>query len=859
MKTPLHALAVSLALAFTATAPAQELDPLPVWQRLVEAEVALTIEKDLERAEQLLANVSAMVGRVGDDGRRAEIEKQLVELTAALQNAKEDEETGPSLREWLLIHLGKRDFTTIRDAGSSASRSVADMLAERAYPSPDVESSAIDALIYGDPGAGVALAGRLIDRKAPGDMNLAARLVKAYVESNSVVEMRDGSRRWADPRWRDLLVALLADPDVSRDADAATTVGQTVEHTISFRVVDEILVDAVIEALPRLPEQSALLTGRSVRGTPDVIGAIDEAMLRTGSPDEAAFAAERLALRDDATPLAAFDEHADVRVRREVARSLTKRRDTRNVVLVPPYTPRQRGALARLVTDADVTTRALATRGAVGAPDALTKETWLALATDAELDVRVEVAQFPFGHAWTRDVLVAVIEASDEPVVARTVDGRLRTAEAVVPCDVIDARLTHRSQPCATVSPDDVDRIRGRMWWDVPAFVTWYVNGDEVRARRHVASMVTLGRNPDLIRVSDRTLADFYARVWTATDGNAGPLPLEAFTDVALALALDESLPWTLRWDGIAALSGRSARQPVQALPSVERRRDLTFADRRDVFTAIISDPASAQVEGAPNDVRWLLTGEDGNRMILAAWTNDGPPEHPLLAASLSIAESHPRAVELAERIVELGDACAEGVRLTAIAVLIHHGRASDELVDEVLMTTRDEHFLEKAAAVVARSPDPDRFSSLAKLLTDDGIDRRVAEAALFELLVALGQAGTRPALDILLTVAESGPSMSLREMALENAYAVREHIDAVEHFEADGAAPATRDSARTELVTLLDGGSPAQRAEAARGLATLGAIEELPRLIRLLDDEDAQVRTAVREALDRLHLSGDA
>jgi hypothetical protein len=63
-----------------------------------------------------------------------------------------------------------------------------------------------------------------------------------------------------------------------------------------------------------------------------------------------------------------------------------------------------------------------------------------------------------------------------------------------------------------------------------------------------------------------------------------------------------------------------------------------------------------------------------------------------------------------------------------------------------------------------------------------------------------------------------------------------------------------SRDAAITEVVALLDAPDEAVRVEAIRGLATLGAVEHLPRLIRIVGKGTPAERTAARAALDSLH-----
>ena len=68
------------------------------------------------------------------------------------------------------------------------------------------------------------------------------------------------------------------------------------------------------------------------------------------------------------------------------------------------------------------------------------------------------------------------------------------------------------------------------------------------------------------------------------------------------------------------------------------------------------------------------------------------------------------------------------------------------------------------------------------------------------------------------------------------------------------GRAAPTKESALAELVTMLDEKDPAIRRQAALGIATLGAIELIPQLIRLTKDADASVSQAAQKALDRLN-----
>jgi HEAT repeat protein len=109
-------------------------------------------------------------------------------------------------------------------------------------------------------------------------------------------------------------------------------------------------------------------------------------------------------------------------------------------------------------------------------------------------------------------------------------------------------------------------------------------------------------------------------------------------------------------------------------------------------------------------------------------------------------------------------------------------------------------------------------------------------------------------AAEILLDGAAAAPDAILRNACMEGVKALHEYPRARAEWEQRAGARATRDAAVAELVELLGDEDPAMRAESVRGLGLLGAVEQLPRVIRALQDGDAGVRVAAREALERLH-----
>jgi len=137
---------------------------------------------------------------------------------------------------------------------------------------------------------------------------------------------------------------------------------------------------------------------------------------------------------------------------------------------------------------------------------------------------------------------------------------------------------------------------------------------------------------------------------------------------------------------------------------------------------------------------------------------------------------------------------------------------------------------------------DPGRRSSCAKAAANSLASQCSDEAA--EVLLD----GMRRAFDD-----------SVRSACMKALERIREFREEEEKVHARRTAALDRDQAILDLLALLEDPEPEIRAEAARGLATLGAVDALPRLIRLLRADSDVVRAAAREAIERLHTETDA
>ncbi len=154
------------------------------------------------------------------------------------------------------------------------------------------------------------------------------------------------------------------------------------------------------------------------------------------------------------------------------------------------------------------------------------------------------------------------------------------------------------------------------------------------------------------------------------------------------------------------------------------------------------------------------------------------------------------------------------------------------------------------AIGAVGRGRPPEGLGWLAAILDDPN------QASNKGTLAATAIAGylSEEAAEILLRGAQRAPTPEVRKACLDGVAEIRAFLDQKASWLQRDSGRMQRDAAILELAGLLDAQDAVQRAQAARGLATLEAAEYLPRLIRMLQDSDAGVRKAAQQALDRLN-----
>jgi HEAT repeat protein len=93
----------------------------------------------------------------------------------------------------------------------------------------------------------------------------------------------------------------------------------------------------------------------------------------------------------------------------------------------------------------------------------------------------------------------------------------------------------------------------------------------------------------------------------------------------------------------------------------------------------------------------------------------------------------------------------------------------------------------------------------------------------------------------------------NVRKACFDALDTIRRYQEEKERWAQRRSSRQAQDAAIAELLPMLADKDANVRAQAARSMGALGAVEQLPALVRLLKDSDQTVRKAAQEAIDAL------
>jgi HEAT repeat protein len=171
---------------------------------------------------------------------------------------------------------------------------------------------------------------------------------------------------------------------------------------------------------------------------------------------------------------------------------------------------------------------------------------------------------------------------------------------------------------------------------------------------------------------------------------------------------------------------------------------------------------------------------------------------------------------------------------------------------DWIVRAAHDPRYAELALTLIGNMRDPSYLPVLEEFLAPgfqmQGVNAPTAA------LDALTRYFEDRAADIILKVAGSTPDPGLRDAAFKSLATIRRYQEEKGRWKTQQTSSEAWAQSVHALVALLDDAEPAVRAQAVRGLATLGAKQEMPRVVGMLKDKDESVRKAAEEALGVLN-----
>jgi hypothetical protein len=304
------------------------------------------------------------------------------------------------------------------------------------------------------------------------------------------------------------------------------------------------------------------------------------------------------------------------------------------------------------------------------------------------------------------------------------------------------------------------------------------------------------------------------------------------------------------------------ASQPalVRMAAAVAAARELDPALESELLE-FVTGPALREIEVHPGVellqvLGTVLPESDRNHVLLALLADSGPPGGLLSFAIQGYAPYATDGAALTEAILRRwGPSCTGNESNALVKALEHAGTLRGQLEPQLLIAAaRNSLVAYDAIDAMCRQRDPVFLPTLAECLQAPWLEPEsrddVSDAAASAITAYMSDDAAR----LLLAGAAATSDSGLRRQCLEGAETIRRFQDSMAAWERRDASRATRDDAVTALVQMADDPAPEVRAEALRGLVSLRADEFLPRIIQGLKDQDAGVREAAREALDRHH-----
>jgi len=676
-----------------------------------------------------------------------------------------------------------------------------------------------------------------------------------------------------DPAWRDVVTLLLQIPV------AASEALRLANQLAQFDALDAPLRAALLALAYSGDPSLVLALARSVGdvGQRSTVDPLLVDLLNVPSADVRVVAARELARAPRSEPLLAKITDPDPRVRIVIASALQP-----GPLLGPRYgqqswarrpldlerrlDDRDRPLLERLLADedADVRTAALAVASKAGIR--LSTEIADRLSKDPDAEVRRDVMRLLPTSANEAASFLERGLADPEPGVRNAASLELHERYGIFQRSngIVSEPVAQTASPAlrhlaiAQLVPGPAEVVTNGFRWPLVRRLL----ADPEDARALVKAFLAAPPNPNIAAQA------LWRGFLSSQRGEPGSLRfLDADSVRALVVRVHAEMPTI---DKLIARLDETERTPdVQAgLAAFVADPAMSRSWRLSVWTFLVNDAraesllfsalteppfdANAPDPNALSALGSLERRDDSNQVLsqtLARVFDAGVPDEIVASlANFAIQRGDtPDALSkrLLERLAKSTSSSAKNVRQWAVGREAEEGRW-----EPVRMALGESDMRTAALTALGRARPPQGLAWLGAYLHDPTWARRNGVAAAGAIAGYLSE----EAAEILLRGAELAPTPEVRKACLEGVAEIRAFLEQKASWQQRTTGAQQRDAAVAELAGMLDSKDAAQRAEAARGLATLQGVEHLPRLVRMLQDPDAKVRAAVQESLERLN-----
>lgn len=699
-----------------------------------------------------------------------------------------------------------------------------------------------------------------------------------FSRSGSAMTLTDQPPTLVEAQWLEVLARLAADSEVGRDSMGL------VSQIAKFDGLDERLQRAMILLLDSEDPDAASAVMRALQegwGRASVVPVLEHGLKHRLAEIQSG-AARGLAVypRNDTLRALASHPHRDVRL--EVARSLTGltgkavyREQDKSATWWGPdngnpvprsVDNRDAACLARLLTDADVEVRELAVKVLFEHPElSIPADLLSGLVRDSSATMRGSLANWRRGQP-ADPALLEVLAGDSDPNVLQEVDGRLndlasahpdRPNETLWEDAYLPALLARLRNPNKKSGAHSAVSAAGRTAAGASAVMATAAASVNPNVLEAVVKSMrqSLSANPNDSAWHEARPADVLAFVHAVWEPPVASFGLkEPLWTVLRSWSADRVRP--LR----AILADDSAPSDLRFCAAQWTARDADAAWRRDLMEVLTAlepenqrEPSLSQVAQA---IASRLPAGEMEPLLAELIQSQGAPDGlvGLLGSEVAKRTSMSPAVAT-ETLQRFGDRSG-GMWGPFLAAALGSIQPTDEAPQTELLTKlmtnseiRDEVF-----NAIGRSHLAAHLPLLENCLTGQGpgdggnrVHQQMAAAG------ALGAYLSDEAAEILLKGLGASTSGNLREACFAALDTIRRYQDEKERWAQRKSSKAMQDAAIAELALLLIDRDANVRAQAARSLGALGAVELLPKLVNMLKDPAPEVRGAAQSAIDVL------